>query len=118
MAVSETGVECEADVLCPVERPRAISANRNSHSAHDIGKGKRVSTSARNGRGQTTIERTNLSKNTDDDIIVFDINRRRENLIWIVIVYNHRAREAGEKPAGRQNRQKMMRQVGGGTVLM
>lgn len=77
-----------------------------------------VWTSPCNGRGLTTNKQTDLTKNTGDYLIGIDIRRKLETMILIVNIYDHRAREAGERPARRQNRQNMISLVEGGTVLM
>jgi len=72
----------------------------------------------RKGSGLTTNVRTDLSKYAGDDVIVVDIKRRGEIMIPIANIYNQRARETGERPARRLNWQKIIRQGGGGTVVM
>jgi hypothetical protein len=69
------------------------------------------------GTGLPTHERTDLSMNAGDNVIVVDIKRRGENMIWIVNIYDEKARETGERPARRLDWQKVIRQGGCGTVF-
>jgi len=62
-------------------------------------------------------KRTDSSTYAGHYIIVVDITRRGEQMIRIVNIYDQRARETGERPAGRLNWQSINRQGGGGTVL-
>lgn len=60
----------------------------------------------------TTNKRTELSEIAGDDIIVVDIKMRGEKMIRIINIYDHRARETGERPARELIWQKMIRKWG------
>jgi hypothetical protein len=75
MAALETGVEREADVDCLQEPPRQREGSGISHPAYDIPKRKRVWMAVRQGSGLTLNERTDLSRNAGDNIIVVDIKK-------------------------------------------
>jgi hypothetical protein len=117
LAALEMGVEREADVVCLPEPPRKTAGSGISHAAYDIRKRTRVWTAGRKGRGLTTNERTHLSRNAGDDVIAVDIYGRGETMIKIVNIYDQKAWETGEGPAGRLGWQKVIRQGEGGTVL-
>jgi endonuclease/exonuclease/phosphatase family metal-dependent hydrolase len=117
LVVLETGVEQKADVVCLQEPPSERAGIGISHSGYDIRNRKRVWTAVRKGRGLTTNERTDLSRNTGYDVIVVDITKRREKMIRIVNIYDQKARETGERPVRSLDWQKVIRQGGGGTVL-
>jgi len=68
-------------------------------------------------RGLTTNERTDLSRNAGEDVIVVDIKSRAEKMIRIVNIYDQKARETGERPVITLDWQKVIRQGGRGTVL-
>ena len=117
MAVLETGVEWKAEVVCLQEPLTARAGIGISHSAYNIMKRKRVWPAVRNRCGLTTNERTALSPIRGDDVIVVDIIRKGEKMIWVVIMYDQRTRETGDRPERRLNWQKIIKQGGGGTVL-
>jgi len=54
-------------------------------------------------------ERTELNKNAGNNIIVVATRRKGEKTIMIVMIYDQRARETGERPARRLDWQKIIR---------
>jgi hypothetical protein len=62
--------------------------------------------------------RMDSSKNVGDNVILLDINWRREKMIGIVNIYIQRARGTGERPVRRPNWYIIITQGGGSMVLM
>jgi len=71
----------------------------------------------RKGSGLINNERTDLSKDAGDDVIVVDIKRMEVTMTRIVNSHDQKRREPGDRPVRRLSRQKIIRQGGGGTVL-
>jgi hypothetical protein len=72
----------------------------------------------RKGSGFATNERTDLSRHALGDVIVVHITRWGEKMTRIVTIYDQREWETGERPARGLNWQRIIRQGGGGTMLM
>lgn len=97
MAAEKMGMEWKADAVFRAEPPRARAGCNISHVAYDIEKGMRVWMVVHNGSGLTMNDRTDLTKNAGDDVIVIDIKRRGEKVIRIVNSDDQSTRETGER---------------------
>ena len=60
-------------------------------------------------------EQTDLSRGANDDVIVTDVRRSGEKITRIVIVYDQRDTQSGERQAQKVNWQRVVRQ--GGNVV-
>jgi endonuclease/exonuclease/phosphatase (EEP) superfamily protein YafD len=117
MAALETGVERKADLVMLQEPPEERGGIGISHSAYEIRKQKRVWTAVRKGSGLATDERTNLSRGTNDDVIVTDVKRRGEKMTRVINIYDQRDVRTRERQARKINWSRIIRQRGGGTIL-
>lgn len=104
--------------MCQQEPLRQPAGGGIIGSAYDVSKKNRVWTAVRKGTGLTMKERTHLIRNVDDNVIVVHIKRLGEKSIIIVNIYDQRTRQTGERPARRLRWQIVIRQEGGGMVLL
>jgi len=113
----ETGVERRADIVCLQEPVRIREEIGISHSAYEMRKRKRVRSAIQKGSGLVVDEGTDLSRGANEDVIATNVKRRGEKITRIVYVYDQEHPQSGkrERPAGKLNRQRVIRQ--GGTVL-
>ena len=112
----ETRVEHKADVVCLQDLPRERVGCGISHSVDEIRKRKRVWTAIRNVSGVVVDEQTDLSRGAHDDVIVTDVRRRGEKIMWIVNVHDQRDTQSGERQAQKVNWLSVIRK--GGTALV
>jgi hypothetical protein len=116
MAALERGVDWKADFVLLQEPPGEKGRIRISHPVYEIRKRKRVWTAGRKGSGHATDERTDLSRGSNDDVMVTDIKRRGEKMTRIINVYDQRVEQTGERRARKLNWHRAIRQ-GGSTII-
>jgi hypothetical protein len=80
-------------------------------------KRKRVCMAVCKGKGHTMNKHTDFSRNATDDVIILDIERSGATITRIITIYDQSARETGERPARRLAWQRVIRELGGVTVL-
>jgi len=108
----ETGVEHMADIVCFQEPQRERGSEGISHSAYEIRAWNGVWTVIRKGSGLVVHERTDLSREVNDDVIATDVRRRGEKTTRIVNIYDQRDTWAGERMARKLSWQRVIRQGG------
>jgi len=116
MAALETGVERKADLVILQELPEERGGIGISHSAYKIRKRKRVWTAVPKGSGLATDERTDLSRATNNDVIVTDVKRGAEKTTRIINLPDQRDLRTGEGHGRKMNWGRIIRQRCG-TIL-
>jgi len=71
----------------------------------------------RNGSGLATDERTDLSRGTNDDVIVTDVKRRGEKTTMVINIYDQREVHTRERQVRKINWSRIIQQGGGGAIL-
>jgi hypothetical protein len=97
IAALETRVEPRADVVCLQEPPRDRGEIGISHSAYERRTRNSVWTTIWKGSGLVVDDWTDVSRGANEDVIATDVWRRTEKIMRIVIVYDERDAQSGER---------------------
>jgi len=103
MAALETGVDQKADLVLLQEPPGEEGRMGICHPAYEIRKRKRVWSVVHKENGLAMDKRIDLSRGTNNDVVVTDVKRRGEKMTRIIHVYDQRDIQTGERPARMRN---------------
>jgi len=113
MAALETGVEQKADLVLLQEPLEDRGGIEISHSAHEIRKQMTVWTAVCKRSGLATDQQPHLSRGANNDLVVTDVQRRREKMTGMINIYDQNAVRTEDRQERKINWCGIIRQRGG-----